>query len=383
MPRRNRLWTSARAAVRDAVRFVRRGVRASGSERDDLVLVVKTVAAATIAWVLARHLLPPTVSTFAPFTALVALQATVYRSLRDCAQYLAAMAVGAALAALLAAVAGIHGWSFALLTLVALAVGRFRPLGAHGTQVAIIGFFAYSSGLGQIDYIGYLVASVALGATCGMVAHLVLAPARHTLHRKEAVADLFRRVEGRMGELADAFETDTPDGERINRLRGEWRELSSDADRIRQAVDTEVENSRLNPRSAIEGSADALGRAREALDICQRCQDHLRSASRSLDHAVSSNELAILPAAFRSAYGELLRAAAAAIHQIGRQERTEPQVLNQTLTKAAHQLDNARQALLAEDGWPEVTALQGTLLTDAGRLLEELHHSGRFLEQGL
>ncbi|MFF7300533.1 aromatic acid exporter family protein [Streptomyces sp. NPDC008265] len=343
---------------------------------------MKTVAAATIAWVLARHLLPPTVSTFAPFTALVALQATVYRSLRDCAQYLAAMGVGAALAASLAALAGIHGWSFALLTLVALAVGRFRPLGAQGTQVAIIGFFAYSSGLGQIDYIGYLVASVALGATCGMVAHLVLAPARHTLHRKEAVADLFRRVEGRVGELADAFETDAPDGERIHRLRGEWRELSWDADRIRQAVDTEVENSRLNPRSAIEGSADALGRAREALDVCRRCQDHLRSASRSLDHAVSSNELALLPSAFRSAYAELLRAAAA-IHQIGRQDRTEPQVLHQALTQAAQQLDNARQALLAEDGRPEMAALQGTLLTDAGRLLEELRHSGRFLEQGL
>ncbi|WP_030767754.1 aromatic acid exporter family protein [Streptomyces sp. NRRL F-2664] len=375
------MGTSAAAAARDAVGFVRRGIRSSGNERDDLVLVVKTVVAATVAWVLARYLLPPTVSTFAPFTALVALQSTVYRSLRECAQYLAAMTAGAALAASFAALTGIHGWSFALLTLVALGVGRFRPLGEHGTQVAIIGFFAYSSGLGQIDYIGHLVASVAIGAGCGVVAHAVLAPARHTVHRKEAVADLFRRVESRIGELADAFETEAPDAERVHRLGGEWRALSFEADRIRQAVDAEVENSRLNPRPTIEGSADALVRAREALDVCQRCQDHLRSAGRSLDHAVAGGELAVLPASFRSAYAGVLRTAARAIHHIGRPERTDPQLLSQTLDQAGRALDHARRTLLVADGRPETAALQGTLLTDAGRLLEELHHSDRFLAQ--
>ncbi|WP_329403049.1 hypothetical protein OG523_02060 [Streptomyces virginiae] len=51
------------------------------------------------AWVLARYLLPPPVSTFAPFIALVALQVTVYRSVRDCLQYVPALAAGATLAA--------------------------------------------------------------------------------------------------------------------------------------------------------------------------------------------------------------------------------------------------------------------------------------------
>ncbi|MFD6180677.1 aromatic acid exporter family protein [Streptomyces goshikiensis] len=103
------------------------------------------------AWVIARYLLPPTVPTFAPLTALVALQATVYRSVRDCVQYLVAMAAGAALAASLAAVAGIHGWTFGLLTLIALCPGRIERFGQQGTQVAIIGFFAFSSGQGRID----------------------------------------------------------------------------------------------------------------------------------------------------------------------------------------------------------------------------------------
>ncbi|MEU9109958.1 aromatic acid exporter family protein [Streptomyces xanthophaeus] len=150
------------------------------------------------AWVLARYLLPPSVSTFAPFTALVALQATVYRSVRDCLQYVLAMAAGATLAASLAALAGIHGWTFGILTLVALCVGKVRRFGQQGTQVAIVGFFAFSSGQGQIDYIGHLVAAVGIGALCGLAAHLVLAPARHTHHRQQAVTDLYTTMAQRL-----------------------------------------------------------------------------------------------------------------------------------------------------------------------------------------
>ncbi|WP_354384172.1 aromatic acid exporter family protein [Streptomyces sp. PvR034] len=331
--------------------------------------------AATVAWVLARYLLPHTVSTFAPFTALVALQATVYRSLRDCAQYLTAMTAGAALAASLAAVAGIHGWVFGLLTLLALAVGRFRPLGAHGTQVAIVGFFAYSSGLGRIDYIGHLTASVALGAACGIAAHLGLAPARHTVYQQEAVAVLFGGIEGRMAELADAFEADAPDADRVHRLRSEWRHLSSDADRIRDSIGTEIENSRLNPRPSIEDSGNALIRARAALDVAERCQDHLRSATRSLDHAISNGELPTLVDPFRSAYAELLRKAGTAVHHIGRLERTDPRQLDEVLDQAAGELERAReQARNVTSSHPKASTLQGTLLTDAGRLLDELRH---------
>ncbi|MFI1279833.1 aromatic acid exporter family protein [Streptomyces sp. NPDC020858] len=146
-------WSSAprraKCALVHAAAYAWCGVRKPGSERDDLLLGAKTVVAAMGAWTLARYLLSPAVATFAPFTAMVALQATLYRSLRDCAQYALAMSVGATLAATLAATAGIHGWTFGLLTLAALWLGRVRRLGQQGTQVAIVGFFAFSSGQGR------------------------------------------------------------------------------------------------------------------------------------------------------------------------------------------------------------------------------------------
>lgn len=380
MPEWDKMPEQVRAGFAGATGYVRRGARAPGTERDDLVLGAKTVVAAMGAWMLARYFLPVAVATFAPFTALVALQATVFRSLRGCAQYLLAMTVGAALAATLAATAGIHGWTFGLLTLLALAIGRFRPLGEHGTQVAIVGFFAFSSGQGRIDYIGHLVASVLIGAVCGLTAHLVLAPARHTRHRQESVADLYAGLHRRIGTLADMFEADAPDGARVHQLRRDWRRLSADADRIRHSIDRESENGRLNPRRSIDGAGEALPRARETVAVAQRGLDHVRSVSRSLDHAVDSGELGAVPVAFRSAYATVLRTTATAMEYLGRTSRTEPDHLDELLEKASTELDHAqRHALFSRDTAPETATLQGTLLTDAARLIAELRQGHRVL----
>lgn len=381
MPEWDKMSRQVAAPFAEAIGYVRRGVRSPGTERDDLVLGAKTAVAAMGAWMLARYFLPVAVATFAPFTALVALQATVYRSLRGCAQYLLAMTVGAALAATLAATAGIHGWTFGLLTLLALAIGRFRPLGEHGTQVAIVGFFAFSSGQGRIDYIGHLVASVVIGAVCGLTAHLVLAPARHTRHRQEAVEDLYTGIHRRIGTLADAFEEEAPDAARVRQLRRDWRRLSADADRIRHTIDREAENGRLNPRRSIDGAGEALPRAHEAVTVAQRGLDHVRSVSRSLDHAVDSGELGAVPAAFRSAYASLLRTTAAAMEHIGQTARTEPDRLDELLGQASAELDHAqRHALPSRNTSPETVTLQGTLLTDAARLVAELRQGHRSLD---
>ncbi|MEV6575888.1 aromatic acid exporter family protein [Streptomyces sp. NPDC051577] len=381
MPEWDKLPGAVKTRCTEIAGRVRRGVRYQGSERDDLVLGAKTVVAAMGAWMLARHFLPTAVATFAPFTALVALQATVYRSVRHCAQYLIAMTVGAALAASLAAVAGIHGWTFGLLTLAALALGRVRRLGEHGTQVAIVGFFAFSSGQGRIDYIGHLVASVVIGALCGLSAHLVLAPARHTRHRQEAVADLYESVHRRVAVLADTIESENPDAARVEQLRRDWRRLSADADRIRHSIDAEKENGRLNPRRSIAGASQALPRAQEAVDVAQRGLDHVRSISRSIHYAVDNGELSPVPAEFRSAYASLLRTASTALEHIGRTARTEPGVLGEILDRTAAELDRAqKEALNSPDIRPAVFALQGTLLTDAGRLVAELRRGRRVLD---
>lgn len=383
VPRRGG-WDEVRLKVRAAgaerAGFVRRAARGPGAERDDLVLGAKSVVAAMVAWVLARYLLPPTVSTFAPFTALVALQATVYRSVRGCVQYLLAMAVGAALAASLAAVAGIHGWTFGLLTLLALWLGRIRRFGDQGTQVAIIGFFAFSSGQGRIDYIGHLAASVVIGALCGLAAHLVLAPARHVRHRQQDVADLYTRMSRRLTGLAEIFGEDDPDGERVRQWGRDWRKLAAACDRVERTIGTEIENSRLHPRPGIASADSALPRARDALTVAQRTLDHLRSLTRSLDYALDSGEIKNLPDSFRTGFGSLLRSTATAMQEIGQTSGTDSGRLSDLLDDAAAKLGAVqRQQQEAAEASPEARSLHGSLLTDAGRLLADLRSSRQVL----
>ncbi|MDX3533762.1 aromatic acid exporter family protein [Streptomyces sp. MB09-01] len=366
-----------RSAATERVGYLRRAVRGAGSERDEVLLGAKTVIAAMAAWTLARYLLPPSVSTFAPFTTLVSLQATVYRSVRDCLQYVLAMAAGATLAATLAAVAGIHGWTFALLTLIALCIGRIRRFGQQGTQVAVVGFFAFSSGQGQIDYIGHLVASVGIGALCGLAAHLVLAPARHTGRRQQAVADLYATMARRLNDLADTLEANDPDRDHLRHWRRDWRRLSAESERIRHAIEAEIENGRMNPRRTTCGAGEALPRAREAITVAERSMDHLRSMTRTLDYALVSEELGNLPGPFRPRFGAVLRAVATAMEEIGQASPTDPELLNAKIDEAAAELDRVQpQERTAPEASSAVQALQGTLLTDAGRLLADLR-SGR------
>ncbi|WP_404961612.1 FUSC family protein [Streptomyces sp. 147326] len=377
MPR----WLSApgraKSAAAHAATYVWHGVRKPGTERDDLLLQAKTVVAAMVAWTLARYFLPPAVATFAPFTAMVALQATVYRSLRDCAQYALAMSVGATLAASLAATAGIHGWTFGLLTLAALWLGRVRSLGQQGTQVAIVGFFAFSSGQGRIDYIGDLAASVAMGAVCGLAAHVVLAPARHARHRQTDAAGLYAEMSERINGLADTFEATTPDAARVQQWRQDWRRLSHDCDAVHRSVETEEENSRLNPRRSFEGAAQALPRTRESITIAQHSLDHLRSITRTLDYAIDSGEIENLPASFRSGFASVLRTSAGAMEEIGQTSRTDDGCLVDMIEDATSQLDRVQNHSLTHPESRSATpTLQGTLLTDAARLLAELR-SGR------
>ncbi|MFJ5136005.1 aromatic acid exporter family protein [Streptomyces sp. NPDC088707] len=358
-------------AVAAAVGHVGRGLRAPGPERDDLVLGAKSVGAATVAWVLARHLLPATVTTFAPFTVLVVLQATVYRSVRECAQYLMAMAAGAVLAAALAAWAGIHWWVFTLLVLLGLAVGRFRPFGSQGAQVAVVGLFAFSAGGGRIDYIGHLTASVAVGAACGIGAHLLLAPARHTRRHQEAVAGLCRRVSADTRLLADASATGEGDADAVRRLRAGWRRLASECERLHGEVDAETENSRLNPRRTADTRQEAMPRAREALTIAQRFLDHLQSVTRTLDHAVSDGHVEALLPPFRSEYAGFLNRAADVLEEIGRVERTDLRRLDDHFARADEHLDRLRP-LQGPQAVPAAPTLQGTLLTDAARLMADM-----------
>ncbi|MFD4867071.1 hypothetical protein [Streptomyces sp. NPDC058412] len=99
--------------------------------------------------------------------------------------------------------------------------------------------------------------------------------------------------------------------------------------------------------------------------------------TRTLDYALDSGELGNLPATFRPRFSAVLHAVAAAMEEIGQASATDANLLEAKIDEAAAELDQVQQReRTTREASPAAHTLQGTLLTDAGRLLADLR-SGR------
>ncbi|MFF7177312.1 aromatic acid exporter family protein [Streptomyces sp. NPDC008121] len=261
---------------------MRDAVRGPGEARDRLLLLAKGAAAATAAWCLASWLLPVNVTAFAPFTALLALQSTVYRSLWDSVQYLGAMAIGTAVAAGFGSTVGVHAWTLAVLVFIALLVARLDLLGGQRGQVPVVALFAFVGGGGRLDYIGPLVTSAAIGVCCGLAAHFAIAPSPHTDTARRRVADLAAHTADLLRDLARTAAGETEDED----VRQDWphrcEELVARAAHARTALEKEQENTRLNPRRPWNSAQASLLRCHEAVSMIERIGTYVRSIARAL-----------------------------------------------------------------------------------------------------
>lgn len=97
--------------------------RSDGHERHTLALIVKSTLAAAVSWWVAHDVMGARSPSFAPFSAVLIMQVTVYRSLLQALRYVGAVAVGVALQGVLGLMAGPHLLTFVLVALVALMSG--------------------------------------------------------------------------------------------------------------------------------------------------------------------------------------------------------------------------------------------------------------------
>ncbi|MFI8916436.1 aromatic acid exporter family protein [Streptomyces sp. NPDC053513] len=354
---------------------MRRAVREPGEARDALLLQAKGAAAAAVAWSLAAWLLPPTVTAFATFTALLSLQSTVYRSLWDSAQYLGAMALGTAGAAAFGSTAGVHAWSVGALAFIALLGARLELLDRQGAQVPVVALFAFAGGGGEIDYIGHLVAAAAIGVSCGLVAHLAVAPSPHTDTARQLTADLADRAAQLLRDLAATVTGGT--AESTSEEAEDWAhrcdDLSALAARTRAAVHGEEENTRLNPRRPWSSGDETLQRCHDTISMVERAATHIRSVARALHYARRA------PEATRNlgAYAELLTGAAGALECLDPPRGPEDaDRLRACVEDARRRYEDLTAAARRErhdtDGeWP----VYGTVLTEAARIVEEIERT--------
>lgn len=163
-------------------RWWRRALAYDGDERDTLRIIGKSTLAATLAWLVSYVALDARSPAFAPFSAVLIMQVTVYRSVVQSLRYVGAVVAGVAVQAALGFLAGPDLLTFVLVAVIALAIGRWQVLGAQGPQVATAAFFAFatytsaSADSQRLRALGEIVLLVLIGCAIGIAVNVLVAP---------------------------------------------------------------------------------------------------------------------------------------------------------------------------------------------------------------
>ena len=174
----------------------------------EVVQLVKTVAAAVIAWLLAVEVfsLP---SFLAPWAALLTVHATVYRTLTRGVQQAAAAVVGVLLAFAATPILGVGWASLALVLVVALALGAVGPMRAESTTAAATALVVLLAGYS--DDGSMLLARLAdtfIGIAVGLAVNLAVWPPLRDRRAARRTDDLDDRLGALLADIASGLRSD-------------------------------------------------------------------------------------------------------------------------------------------------------------------------------
>ena len=160
--------------------------------------IAKTVAAAVIAWVIARDVLGIAQPFLAPWAALLTVHATVYRSLARGAQQVGATVLGVLLAFAAGAALGVNAASLGIVLLVGMVAGATRSLRAESTTAAATALVVLLTGYaGDSPVLFARLLDTVIGIAVGLAINLLVWPPLHD----RAAARRVDRIDDRIGAL--------------------------------------------------------------------------------------------------------------------------------------------------------------------------------------
>lgn len=220
-----------------------------GYERETAVLVLKSAVAATLALAVGMPLDPQgSFVGFAPFSALLIVQPSVYGAVYQSWRYVAAVVAGALFAGAGGLTVGLEIWSFALAVLAALVVGQVRFFGGQGKQVPVVAAFALANGSAEsVTDLGQLLLMVGLGALSALLTNLVMAPAIRFRDAENAVLDFTDTMRDITTGLTEELRGEV-DESRIDYWTRRSESLDNIADNAWDTVERQENRVRLNPR---------------------------------------------------------------------------------------------------------------------------------------
>ncbi|MFB9831095.1 FUSC family protein [Actinoallomurus acaciae] len=293
------------------------GLRRRWSRNDQVTTAVKATIAAVCAWIVARYLAGHRDPYFAPISALVSVQATVVRSVREGVSFAVCFALGVVVAVASAEFLGPGLLSLTITLLAGALLGGWRGFGAQGIEVPFTATFVLLLGGAHPEpFVLSRLVDVAVGVPIGIAVNaFLLAP----LHLRSATDALDRTAD----DIA-ALLTDMADGlaEGWPVENPHWYERSQALDKALRdtlgSMSHAHESLRLNPRGTTELHRPRL---HERLwDCFADIRGSVQSIAHSLDDASAKaadepDTPSWLDEGFRAEYGELLRKASLVIGQ--------------------------------------------------------------------
>jgi len=320
--------------------------------------LVKTVVAAVVAWVLAASTLGLPQPFLAPWSALLVVHATVYRTFSRGLQQVVATVLAVLLAAAVGQVLGFGTTAVAVLVVLGLVAGSLRWLGAEATTVATTGLVVLTTGFSDDMQLVARLIDTGIGVGVGLLVNLLVWP---PLLRRTAVVSL-NRIDDQIGELLEdigsSLETGFDD-EAVEQWVERTRDLDTEIDTAWALVRQASESARMNPRR----EADELRDPRQWRGLLHRMEQAVaetRSMARTLGGPSNPREEWESP--FADAWTALLMAAGRAIANA---DAEEIHAVRQRLEELVRELND--QAPLSRQ-WP----VHGALVINLRNILDAM-----------
>jgi uncharacterized membrane protein YccC len=371
------VWDDLLADFRDGMRFARNAAAANGREREVLTQILKSAAAAVLAWTVADRLLQLPLPYVAPLAAMLMVSTTVYRSALSGVRRVFAVAIGVVLALLVANWAPSTELAMAIVLPLTLLLGQWRRLGDQGLYSAFAALFMITFGQPEGGYVLYRLLETGLGVVVGTAINLLVFPPVHV----RSVRDAAQRSAGDASQLL----RDIADG-----LRADWseedvriwaRRAAGLDDRVSELRETSragkpaIQSPEADHREVRTGEQIPAGHRthRPAVESVQTITDTLSDAASDRD-----SDKALTPQ-FLTRYSALLHSAAATLgtQLSGRATENNPARQDKPPAPMSEQLVDVEQQLARQDNRPATPGQQvgGSLLLAARQLTHDLEGS--------
>jgi uncharacterized membrane protein YgaE (UPF0421/DUF939 family) len=364
-----------------------RALGSEGHERTTVLLVAKGTLAATIAWVISYHLLHAQSPAFAPFSAVLIMQVTVYQSLLQSSRYVGAVVAGVAVQAALGFLVGPEVLTFALVALVALTIGRWPALGSQGSQVATAAFFAFStyvsatSTLDKSTQLGQIILLVLIGCGVGVLVNVTVLPPLRYRSAEYGIRTLAHALCDLVSDIYPVLREGGLDEESTGRWRSRAEQTGELVTQARTGLRMARESLHYNPRRLVRRGRPHTGFEGYAavLEALERTVGQIAALTRSLDQWSAGED--------RHRYGAFLASYADFLESLSRITRVfanldEDRLGDQApeLCQLADEAQDYRRRLAEEAERGELPLADpsrpyGVLVIEAARLMEEFQYT--------